>query len=186
MHFDREFLKMAMLKQEETFRKQVGSPHQHSSIVFFFRPGPLGFTDFFRAPMKMQVIELHRLYGLQKKLMRDLRDRVPEEPYWGKRRAAPPEVEIDLERPAADYSGGAAEDQARGLELESEIELTLATGSRRWRKGKDEASKECRRWGLFQPPELTSSDFSGRRKAEIEDGLRPPPWLLHCLSLKTT
>ncbi|CAA7404234.1 unnamed protein product [Spirodela intermedia] len=140
---EREFLRMAMLKHEETFREQV--------------------------------IELHRLYGIQKKLMRDLRD------CGGKRRADPPELEVDLERQAADYSGGAA-----GIDQECEIELTLATGSRRWRKGNDEASKERRRWGLFQSPELTSSDFSGTRNTKMEDGLRPPPWLLHCLSLKTT
>ncbi|XP_047313162.1 uncharacterized protein LOC124916486 [Impatiens glandulifera] len=77
--YDKEFMKMAILKHEETF--------------------------------KQQVYELHRLYQIQKALMRGVKSSKPNNPLQGF---------LDLEKPQTNDDDG---------EEESEIELTLGPSS---------------------------------------------------------
>ncbi|KAK2967679.1 hypothetical protein RJ640_030550 [Escallonia rubra] len=179
--YDKECMKMAMLKHEETFREQV--------------------------------YELHRLYKIQKMLMKNTERSRPnghnqisnqrdiyQKPRWN----------LDLERPAEEYIEN---------EDEREIELTLGLASYYQRKkvetpltsdsGPSFSSSstgsgiyqrmDTRRggstgpkWGLVEVPNSTPSFLSGRRNSsDIEDQLRQdrlkqPPWLVQVLSLKMT
>ncbi|KAK3032909.1 hypothetical protein RJ639_034957 [Escallonia herrerae] len=188
--YDKECMKMAMLKHEETFREQV--------------------------------YELHRLYKIQKMLMKNTARSRPnghnqisdpcdiyQKPRWN----------LDLERPAEEYI---AEVNGNGVlenEDEREIELTLGLASYYQRKkvetpptsdsGPSFSSSstgsgiyqrmDTRRggstgpkWGLVEVPNSTPSFLSGRRKSsDMEDQLRQdrlkqPPWLVQVLSLKMT
>ncbi|MQM16895.1 hypothetical protein Taro_049856 [Colocasia esculenta] len=177
---DKEYMKMAMLKHEETFKEQVG--------------------------------ELHRLYRIQKMLMRDMKrnalkqsgvlGRSPHQPCRGYQLQGNPRRPLDLERPAEEEEDG-------GVEEESEIELTLATGSRR-RKKEEAASftsdsatsfsssstesggenSKFQDWGMLQMQDVNRGRTKGHRfgvhGTGSEDRMEQPPWLFQCLSLNMT
>ncbi|CAA6657504.1 unnamed protein product [Spirodela intermedia] len=178
--YDKECMKMAMLNHEKTFREQVN--------------------------------ELHRLYRVQKILMRDLmmssalqRHQQVSDRRNGDLRRWDPEnqtsffpraqerrkASLDLERPAEEY---AEDDGENAAEEESEIELTLATGSRARKKEETSLTSESgasfsssstesggdnpkfQDWGLPQIAGM-NRNFPGVRNTEH------PPWLYQCLSL---
>uniref|UniRef100_A0ACD6A637 Uncharacterized protein n=1 Tax=Avena sativa TaxID=4498 RepID=A0ACD6A637_AVESA len=68
-HCDKDTLKMAMLKHEETFRQQVGGPRSKLKMIPIL-PERTMISDVVN---RLQVHDLHRLYRIQKLLMRDLK-----------------------------------------------------------------------------------------------------------------
>ncbi|WOK97505.1 hypothetical protein Cni_G06213 [Canna indica] len=125
---------------------------------------------------KQQVRELHRLYRLQKLLMRDMEngERNNAQRRWRPRRV------LNLELPADEYIEKAEEEQ------ESEIELTLTIGSRNSDSGASSSSTESggglklngNGWELQQEEDVnTGNQFKLGRKREGRLHLQ-------CLSLK--
>ncbi|XP_059623994.1 uncharacterized protein LOC132266978 [Cornus florida] len=175
--FDKEYMKMAMLKHEETFKEQV--------------------------------YELHRLYRIQKILMRSIESNTRR---IGVNR-------IDLERPADHEEHIAESDGINGvaeIEEESQIELTLGPASYYRRKksetmlshsesgwgfssssiGSSHVKRSSPRthqmkdtshnWGLVEVPD--SYQISARGKSfDVEEQLRQDrvkqPWFFQSLSL---
>lgn len=167
---DKQTMKTAILKQEATFRQQVH--------------------------------ELHRLYRVQKQLMRNAKNThvVNEnenengngtcQPCYSRRDERGPRRAIDLERPAEEYIRNSDEAAAMtGYELESDLELTLATGCRR-KKGElavasytsDSSSSSVSGGPKLTVPRSRVSSSDQRRSFDLE---KPQtPWILPCLSLK--
>ncbi|CAI9758502.1 unnamed protein product [Fraxinus pennsylvanica] len=192
--YDKEYMKMAMLKHEETFREQV--------------------------------CELHRLYQIQKMLMRETaKNGRNTQDYVINSNKLNDDNDIhtkamkclDLEQPAREFTES---DNTRVLEIEDyyDLELTLgpksyytrgkagetppvsgsgpsisssSTGSnhvKRTRKYAREESLNQQKWGLGIP--VSNPSFLGGRKnsSEVEehmrqDRLNTPPWLFQVLSL---
>ncbi|KAJ6804922.1 uncharacterized protein M6B38_185435 [Iris pallida] len=140
------------------------------------------------AIFRQQVHELHRLYRVQKQLMRNAKDtRLGNEngsccqPCYSHRDEGGPRRAIDLERPA---------EECTGYELESDLELTLATGCRRKKRGMAMAS--------YTSDSSSSSVSGGSKLATVLRSRFPSsdqhrsfdlekpqtPWILPCLSLK--
>ncbi|XP_019195383.1 PREDICTED: uncharacterized protein LOC109189099 [Ipomoea nil] len=179
--YEKEYMKMAMLKHEETFREQV--------------------------------YELHRLYQIQKILMKNIAVQKRQETQERELKNAHNLTQdsdhkrtrqiLDLERPVADEGG---------IEDESELELTLGPScyNRRRRKaalepsdsapsfssstdshGK-ESSREDLKWGIELPAALNQSFLQGQKSSNVEelqfrqDRLNNPPWLFQALSLNMT
>lgn len=192
--YDKDYMKMAILKQEETFRQQVH--------------------------------ELHRLYRVQTLLMNDMKAELQRQRpsnrvdgwnsenetdscYNHKNQRRSPQV-LDLELPAKEYIGKNAMQEP---DEESELELTLATGSRRQRKKDNSFTSDSGasfssssttesggvklnggEWGLVRMPninlssyrnEIIKSKFNGEEPMNDEK-VKRPPWLLQCLSLNMT
>ncbi|CAI9752896.1 unnamed protein product [Fraxinus pennsylvanica] len=194
--YDREYMKMAMLKHEEIFREQVR--------------------------------ELHRLYQIQKMLMRDTaKNRRNMQDYLIHSNKLNDDEDIrtkamkcpDLEQPAGEFI--AESDDSRVLEIEdyNDLELTIglksyytrgkatetspesgswpsinsssSTGSnhvKRTRKYAREESLNQQKWGLGIP--VSNLNFLGGREnsSEVEEHLRKdrlnaPPWFFQVLSL---
>ncbi|PIN17426.1 hypothetical protein CDL12_09912 [Handroanthus impetiginosus] len=151
-HYDREYMKMAMLKHEETFREQV--------------------------------YELHRLYEIQKMLMKEIAKKARSDPRYCNKLEA--KQCFDLERPAEELNCPEVEDE------QSELELTL--GSRSYYKRKIKASEPAfpADSGLsFSSSSTGSSQGKGRRSGDMlslsnQDRLKSPPWLFQALSLNMT
>ncbi|CAI9777509.1 unnamed protein product [Fraxinus pennsylvanica] len=171
--YDKEYMKMTMLKHEETFREQV--------------------------------CELHRLYHMQKILMKDIaknKQNIHDFASTSKQMNDQADVHenarqcLDLERPAEKFEE----------EDDSELELTLGPTSY-YRKRKDAetplASDSGRSFSsssigsnhikFTTREELLNPSFLGRRKnsSEVEKKLRQdilnsPPWLMQVLSLNMT
>lgn len=194
--YDKDYMKMAILKQEETFRQQVH--------------------------------ELHRLYRVQKLLMNDMkaelkRQRKPlntqtvldkwnssPHSHQNKRRTQKP---LDLELPADNYIVKNAMQESGE---ESDLELTLATGSGGCRRRKKENSltsdsaasfsssstesggvklNGASDWGLFHlPADINLGSYRGERMSKFngetdqmgDELAKRPPWLFQCLSLNMT
>ncbi|MQM19567.1 hypothetical protein Taro_052573 [Colocasia esculenta] len=201
--YDKEYMKTAILKHEQTFREQVS--------------------------------ELHRLYRVQKMLMRDVKRNSLKRPetyghpndggvdrwHSGNNGSSfrshgaqeRPRRALDLERPAEEYMEDDCDNTTSELEDENEIELTLATGSRRRKKEETSLTSESgasfsssstesggenlklQDWGMFQFAGMNGS-FPGEKKSEKsgefsvetmrQDALKQPPWLFQCLSLNMT
>ncbi|KAJ8501180.1 hypothetical protein OPV22_011732 [Ensete ventricosum] len=189
--YDKECMKMMLLKHEETFRQQVQ--------------------------------ELHRLYRVQKLLMRDTKIKqsfadctqyhvgggkdaadscVPSSSHRERRRRR--RRVLNLELPADEYIERAEEDAMLEGEQEGDIELTLATGSSSWRKREEtsltsdsvasvsSSSTESgglklsgHGWELQQQvgDVNISYELGGGLR---EDRLQHPSWHLQCLSLRMT
>ncbi|XP_057788665.1 uncharacterized protein LOC131005659 [Salvia miltiorrhiza] len=135
--YDKEYMKMAMLKHEETFREQV--------------------------------YELHRLYRIQKMLMKDIAKNARiDRAYKG------PESRADR----AVESVGKCGDGETECDDQSDLELTLGPRSFYEKKGEGRWDKAGPRgpplkWG----PETPVSN---------QDRLNSPPWLFQALSLNMT
>ncbi|KDP32053.1 hypothetical protein JCGZ_12514 [Jatropha curcas] len=104
--YDKEYMRMAMLKHEETFKEQVH--------------------------------ELHRLYRIQKILMKNIANNRPNtlqntQELWNAKNninfAHKSIIKLDLERPAEDYALESSGDRVLEFIDESEIELTLGPSS---------------------------------------------------------
>ncbi|KAM0032318.1 hypothetical protein Hdeb2414_s0016g00473661 [Helianthus debilis subsp. tardiflorus] len=164
--YDKECMKMALLKHEETFKEQV--------------------------------YELHRLYQIQKMLMKNLQSsRHTFNNYQQKNK-------IDLEQPATTKGHDhVTQDDQEIEEEECEIELTLAPTSfnrrRRSTKDKPESSDSVPSFSssstgssnINKVDRITrenSSFLSGnRRNNNTSDvSLKHPPWMYQVLSLNMT
>lgn len=234
---DKEFMKMAMLKHEETFRHQV-MRNMLNSLMFPLSPSLQKLDRFLGLFFFLvQVHELHRLYRVQKLLMRDMMnaelkrqqasehyqptlgrwnvesERGSNQPcyssYWDQRK---PHQRLDLELPAEEYIGKDDGDMMLEVEEEGGLELTLAIGSSRSQRKKEEASftsdsgvsfsssssdsgavkLNSQEWGLFQVPDITMR-FQDEREGGFnveermrQDGLKQPPWLFQWLNLNMT
>ncbi|KAJ6304764.1 hypothetical protein OIU76_002097 [Salix suchowensis] len=182
---DKEYMRMAMLKHEET--------------------------------LKEQICELHRLYRIQKIMMRNIESSRPNErnqELWRYSRPSQSNlardmqqksiVKLDLEWPSSEDC--VAESNADRIVEESEIQLTLgpssydtrkkpspplssdsgtgrsstSTGSSHLNRTKREELRGCE-LGLFQVPGMAmgyQNESSG-----VEEQVRQPPWLCQVLSL---
>ncbi|XP_027077321.1 uncharacterized protein LOC113778275 [Coffea eugenioides] len=214
--YDKEYMKTAMLKHEETFREQV--------------------------------YELHRLYQIQKLLMKKIASSQKHGQDSDTRNLKivsisnqtndhhadvekRPRLGLDLELPVDDYFQGIERNGTAGIDDESELELTLgigpssncgrrkslemsipsdsaasfsssSTGSsniKRTNSGlinhqRTNAIREefiGRKWGLELPGSNPSLLGSRKKSSDIEEQLRQdrhsnPPWLLQALSLNTS
>ncbi|XP_052198145.1 uncharacterized protein LOC127805023 [Diospyros lotus] len=201
--YDKQYLKMAMLKHEETF--------------------------------KQQVYELHRLYRIQKVLMKSIKNGRPNgqnQERWGSgngislttdqindnhhRVHQNPRPGFDLEQPAKENITESSDENGEPeIEDESEIQLTLGPTIYYQRKikaetpptsdsgpsfsssstGSSHRSKElltAHKWGLTLVPEAISDFQNARRNSfDVEeqasqDRLKQPPWFFQALSLKMT
>ncbi|PIA33154.1 hypothetical protein AQUCO_04200129v1 [Aquilegia coerulea] len=207
--YDKQSMKMAMLRHEETFKEQV--------------------------------FELHRLYQVQKMLMKCIKsDRacrrqqerwnfenenyVTEANYINQEQQKL-QRKLDLEQPAKDYMNEDG-DGVVEIEDENDIELTLGPANKYLRRKRDEmpiisdvgpsfsssstesnfvqrtsttntSNRENRReeltdqWGLIQVPNIHSKFQNGKKAFEVEEQMKQerlnhPPWLLQVLSLKMT
>ncbi|CAL9763366.1 unnamed protein product [Musa acuminata subsp. burmannicoides] len=168
---DKEYLKMAILKQETAFRQQVH--------------------------------ELHRLYQVQHLLMREMKNTNKKIQLDEHCRA------LDLELPAEQFSGKQHRNVVLETYQESDLVLTLATGSSTRRKETSTAS-DCgssfsssstqsgatkqngNRSGLFQVPEIdmrfNHDRHSGFKIEEQmrQDGVKQRTWFSQCLGMNMT
>ncbi|EEF29216.1 uncharacterized protein LOC8261659 [Ricinus communis] len=214
--YDKEFMRMAMLKHEETFKEQVN--------------------------------ELHRLYRIQKILMRNIGSKRPNtqgsQELWNSKNsisfAQKSIMKLDLERPAdQDYAVESSGDHRAALEIidESEIELTLgpssynrgnrkkretpltsdsgpssfsssSTGSshinktasslghhKKMNTKKSEEASGGRELGIVQVPDMTLGNYQSENRTSSnidvdeqlrQERLKQPPWLFQVLSLNMT
>ncbi|KAL1824247.1 hypothetical protein ACET3Z_011025 [Daucus carota] len=192
--YDKECMKMAMLRQEEMFKEQV--------------------------------FELHRLYQIQKMLMKNVssqskrnEEKVDQYMNFSHDMRQPAVQVLDLEQPAEEKIG------APEVGVESEIELTLgpsnyyprrkaaetprttsdsglsfsssSTGSSdikrtdsKIQRMTDRRTEEstAQKWGLVEVSNSNPSFLSGRRNSSDmeQDRLQQPPWMFPVLSLKMT
>jgi len=202
--YDREYMRVAMLKHEETFKEQV--------------------------------YELHRLYRIQKMLMKNIESSRPNGRSQELRNLKnkrsdhaqhKPQRKLDLERPAEEYIGESDGDGVLEIIAESEIELTLGPSSYNRRKkpetpltsdsgpsfsSSSTGSSHINRtnsWthqridttreelngykvGLVKVPDMTSGCHSrSTNNIDVEEQLRQerlnqPPWFFQVLSLNMT
>ncbi|CAL9206503.1 unnamed protein product [Musa hybrid cultivar] len=162
--YDKECMKMMMLKHEETFRQQVH--------------------------------ELHRLYRVQKLLMRGINT---EQSRRRRRRRC---RVLNLELPADEYIERGEADATVDVEQEDDIELALTIGSgwRNWEEtydsgasfsssstGSGELKTSGHGWELRQVEDVSFSYGNGfELEALRASRLKRPPWHLQCSSLRMT
>ncbi|KAF8406224.1 hypothetical protein HHK36_008309 [Tetracentron sinense] len=206
--YDKESMKMAMIKHEETFKEQVYELHRLYRIQKMLmnnmkRNGSNGCnSERWNLDNEISLNQVNCTYREQQK----------------------PRRKLDLERPAEEYIADG--DGVLEIEDESGIELTLGPSSYNRRKKDEtpltsysgqsfsssspESSHVKRRstgshtrtdareqltdheWGSIQLPDVHPS-FQSRRKATFDveeqlrqDKLKQPPWLFHVLSLNMT
>ncbi|XP_022752298.1 uncharacterized protein LOC111301049 [Durio zibethinus] len=200
--YDKECMRMAMLKHEETFKEQV--------------------------------YELHRLYRIQKRLMKSFESGRPNGSFTSKNNSQLGNMHrklrrLDLEHPAVEeYSVAESDHGNRMLEVidESEIELTLgptrymprkkhgtppltsdsgasfsssSTESSHMNRTSSSMTKQTRReelsereLGLLQVTDMTLGYQNGsKNNIDLEEQLRQerlkqPPWLFQVLSMNMT
>ncbi|KAI3451943.1 hypothetical protein Pfo_008608 [Paulownia fortunei] len=175
-HYDKEYMKIAMLKHEETFREQV--------------------------------YELHRLYQIQKMLMKDIAKNARNDPHYGTTcNQAEARQCLDLERPAEEFNVPESGGKCGVSEIEedqSDLELTLGPRSYYQKKIKAaEPALPSDSWPSFSSSSTGSSHIKGTRSTTREellsqqkwgmempvsnqDRLNSPPWLFQALSLNMT
>lgn len=162
----------------------------------------LFFFFFYFLPAVLQLRELHRLYQIQKSLMKKIGSSVPNG-------GSPPDLAgqidrtgsklqkgVDLESPAEDSNSGSAGTGAIDTIEESQIELTLGlssynTSTSRSKKDDVELSSSS-----FSSSSIGSSDHivsSNRAGAAAKQeqllkskGPNHPPWIFQVLSLNST
>ncbi|XP_009391151.2 uncharacterized protein LOC103977383 [Musa acuminata AAA Group] len=188
--YDKECMKMMLLKHEETFRQQVQELHR------LYRVQKLLMTDVKIKQSFADCTQYHVGGG------KDAADScVPSSSHRDRRRRR--RRVLNLELPADEYIERAEEDAMLEVEQEGDIELTLATGSSSWRK-REETSLTCdsvasvsssstesgglklsgHGWELQQVGDVNISyELGGGLR---EDRLQQPSWHLQCLSLRMT
>ncbi|KAL4364058.1 hypothetical protein GQ457_04G017350 [Hibiscus cannabinus] len=133
--YDMEYMRMAMLKHEETFKQQVYTYYWGGVFSTLF------VALSFKQRLLCQVYELHRLYGIQKTLMKSIESGSPNGSFSMKNNyhhgntnmPHNSRIRLGLEHPAteADHQGynDTESDHRRNTMLEaideSQIELTL-------------------------------------------------------------
>ncbi|KAJ6812830.1 uncharacterized protein M6B38_328455 [Iris pallida] len=184
--YEKENMRTAMLRQEETFTHQVH--------------------------------ELHRLYRVQKVLVNDMKAEIRKQrkpsnsgtrtERWNTDNEMASQQPcystcqdqtrfgqtLNLDIPAEEYIGK----DDRDVDDYSDLELTLATGSKSRRKEENSFTSDSRvsfssssesgatkmksngnDWGLFQVPDVNRGSYQKERVTQ-------PPWLFHRLSLNMT
>ncbi|RWW27444.1 hypothetical protein GW17_00008121 [Ensete ventricosum] len=145
---------------------------------------------------RLQVHELHRLYRIQKLLMPNTktaamkmrRHMKPDIELWNVESKRQPLCSLDLEAPA-EYI------RRHNGDEESDLELTLATGSSRAQRTRKDASFTSDSGSTFSSSSIESGgivpDISTRFRNERnsglnieeqmrEDAVKQPPWLFQC------
>ncbi|KAF7828639.1 uncharacterized protein G2W53_019803 [Senna tora] len=181
--YDKEYMRIAMLKHEETFKEQV--------------------------------YELHRLYRIQKMLMKNMeksRGNELSQREWNlkiaigstqndhnKSAQRKPQMKFDLEQPAEEHIAESDGDGVRDIMDETEIELTLGPSSYNRRKkvetpltsdsGNSLSSSSTGSSHINKTSSLCQSGI--RNSFDVEerprqDRLKQPPWPFHVLSLNIT
>lgn len=203
--YEKEYMKMTMLKHEETFRHQVHELHR------LYQVQKLLMRDMKNAELKRQWASTNNQPGLEKRKVENERgsNQSCHNGYLDQRK---PRQTLDLELPAEEYIGRDYGDVMLKVEEESDLELRLAIGSNRSRRKKEETSFTSdsgpsfsssssesgmvklnrQEWGLLHVPDMTMR-FPDERKNGFhieekmrQDGLNQPPWLFQCLSLDMT
>ncbi|KAF9682424.1 hypothetical protein SADUNF_Sadunf05G0107500 [Salix dunnii] len=204
---DKEYMRMAMLKHEETLKEQVLLLRVNLSFTLII--------------FSILICELHRLYRIQKIMMRNIESSRPNERNQELWRYSRPNhacdmqqksrVKLDLEWPSEDCVAESNADRIVELIEESEIQLTLgpssydtrkkpetpltsdsgpgrsstSTGSSHINRNKREELRGCE-LGLFQVPGMTlgyQNESIGVEEQLRQDRLEQPPWLCQVLSL---
>ncbi|XP_020244104.1 uncharacterized protein LOC109822332 [Asparagus officinalis] len=185
--YDKDYMKMAMIKQEETFKQQVHELHR------LYRVQKLLMND-----MKAEIKRQRSTPNIRNKLNG-----------WSRKSESDPVKQcksndnqrssyqvLNLELPAEEYIGKDDGDAMQEAEEESGLELTLATGCTGRRKKKESsftsdsgasfsssstesggARLNGNDWGLFQVKDVNLMS---------EERVNRPPWLFQCLSLNMT
>lgn len=195
---DKANMKKAIIKQEEIFRQQV----RRTPPLIFSSLSQLipGIRETYDTQPFLQVHELHRLYRIQKLLMRE--NRSTEKAQLQKSNADKRKhcQTLDLELPATteEYLGNGDE----YIGEESEIELTLATGSN-FRKKKEQSQTSHSGTGFsssstesegvklageewMQMNDIGSDSAIDTVERKRHERLNQLPWSIPCLSLKMT
>ncbi|KAA8531593.1 hypothetical protein F0562_006302 [Nyssa sinensis] len=201
--YDKEYMKMAMLKHEETFKQQVYELHRLYKVqkILMKSMGSSGQNGQNQDRWEWDSKNVVRWNQIDHDL--DGKQKMPHE------------RTLDLELPAEDqYIGEPDGDGMLEIEEESEIELTLGLTSYCRREIKAETppltsdsglsfsssssgSNHLKRtsWRTQQRTDYTKEELnghSGRRNSfDVEeqlrqDGLKQPPWLFQALSLNMT
>lgn len=186
--YDKDYMKMAMLKQEETFRQQVHELHR------LYRVQKLLMNDT-QAEIKRQ-----RKSSSTRACGNDRWNAENETDMHQQNQTRARQV-LNLELPAEEY-----------IEEESDLELTLATGGSRRRKNGNSFTSDSgasfsssstesggvklngNEWGLFRVPDVNIGSYRSERKSKFnaeeqmisEERVKRPPWLFQCLSLNMT
>ncbi|KAJ6814669.1 uncharacterized protein M6B38_137665 [Iris pallida] len=162
--YDKDYMRMAMLKQEETFKHQVTELHR------LYRVQKLLMND-----MK---VERRR----QRNSCSSSRTRLER---WN--RSTDSETLASSRQPGYEHG---CRDQRRnrgGLDQEEEcgLELTLATGGRSGRKKESSFASDS---GASFSSSSTGRSGAGAKFSGSEWGVvkQQPPWLFHCSSLNMT
>jgi len=185
--YDKDYMKMAMLKQEETFRQQVHELHR------LYRVQKLLMND-----MKAEIKRQRKSSSTRAGNDRWNAENETDMHQQNQRRAR---QVLNLELPAEEY-----------IEEESDLELTLATGGSRRRKNDNSFTSDSgaslsssstesggvklngSEWGLFRVPDVNMGSYRSERKSKFnaeeqmigEERVKQPPWLFQCLSLNMT
>lgn len=177
---------MAILRQEQTFRQQVHQCLVRSSVIFNLYWWKYSTVCF----LLKQVHELHRVYEVQKQLMKEMQA-VKMNPAQA-REDTQTEPMLDTDRPQWYVNSGSGEKTAPFIE-DFNLELTLATGGDT-KKQEMASNSES---GATVSSSTSAESESGQRFPESnvnlrfqheskrhDDQLTQSPWLYQCLSLK--
>ncbi|XP_072984252.1 uncharacterized protein [Typha latifolia] len=195
-HCSKQYMKMAILKHEETFKQQVHELHRLYSV-----------QKLLMSDMKNAEQGRQRAKTIRKSRNVDT-EAGPNQPSYSYSDQRNPSCIFDLELPAKEYIGDEDGDKLLADE-ETNLELTLATGNSQNQIGQytppftsdsgatfSSSSTETAGskgnnddWESFQQSNIAVR-FQNERKSGFrtdehgrKDGLNQPPWLYQCLSL---
>ncbi|KAG1347880.1 hypothetical protein COCNU_06G017090 [Cocos nucifera] len=199
-NYDRERMKMAILKHEETFRQQVHELHRLYTVQ------KLLMSDMKNTKLKRQNYGASSKANLQR--WNGLNETGSCQPSYNNQKQRRPHRPLNLELPAEEYIVNAEEEVMLDIEQESDVELTLAIGSSRKKRDGTPLTSESGtsfsssstessgmksrglEWRLQQTQDMNLS-FPNERDSPFnvgegmkQGGLKQPPWLFQCLSLK--
>ncbi|XP_077216458.1 uncharacterized protein LOC143851022 [Tasmannia lanceolata] len=208
--FDKESMKMAMLKHEETFKEQVYELHRLYRIQKMLMNDMKGF-ELKRSPISSRPHDCD-----SERWNSENETSLQREKYLYKDQQHTQRT-IDLERPAEDYIEDDGGDVMLQSAQETDIELRLGWGCSQMKKEETLLTSDSRPsfsssttsnrtsqkrntrdkltgndWRLIQIPDINISFQSEKKNAfAIEEQFRQerlnqPPWLFHVLSLNMT
>lgn len=204
--YDREYMKMAMLKHEQTFKEQVHELHRL----------------YHRQKKLMKNIEVSGSNGQSQERLNSNDISMNQINHQEK-----PRMKLDLEQPAEEYNAELDGDGVLEIVDESKLELTLgpvsysrrkkaetpltsdsgpsfsssSTGSSHMKRTNSRTLKRIdttkeesngHDWGLFNVPDMKPGFQSGRKNGfHVDEQLRQerlnqPPWIVQVLSLNMT
>ncbi|KAJ6794628.1 Uncharacterized protein M6B38_229880 [Iris pallida] len=205
--YDKDYMRMAMLKQEETFRHQVHELHRLYQVQKVLMNDMEAEKRQRNSSNSRNKIERwntgdHKTSSHQPCHEYSCQD---------KRR---PCLALDLELPAGEHVGKDDRDVMLDVDDEEEcgLELTLATGCRSRRKKENSVTSDSgasisssstesgtrvklngNEWGVFHVRDKKLGGHRRERKSVFdadeqmrEERVKQPPWFFHCLSLNMT